>query len=80
MDTAAPITFKSLKKSDLLTADEIKRIVEAVRTFHDKTLILVLADSGRRIGEILTLRIGDVDFDSMWACMLTGKWAKVIQE
>ncbi|MGH9922011.1 MAG: tyrosine-type recombinase/integrase [Nitrososphaerales archaeon] len=59
-----------LKKSDLLTPEEVKKLVEAATTLRDKALILVLAESGRRIGEILTLRIGDVEFDNMGARIL----------
>ncbi len=60
----------SLKKSDLLTPEEVRKLVEAATTLRDKALILVLAESGRRIGEILTLRIGDVEFDNMGARLL----------
>ena len=60
----------SLKKSDLLTPEEVKKLVEVATTLRDKALILVLAESGRRIGEILTLRIGDVEFDNMGARLL----------
>lgn len=67
----------NLKKSDMLTVDEIKKIIEAAKTLRDKAFILVLAESGRRIGEILTLRIGDVDFDSMGARLhVDGKMGK----
>lgn len=60
----------SLKKSDLLTPDEIKKLVEAAVTLRDKALILVLAESGRRIGEVLTLRINDIEFDNIGARLL----------
>ncbi len=59
-----------LKKSDLLTPEEVKKLVEAALTLRDKALILVLAESGRRIGEILTLRIEDVEFDNLGARLL----------
>ena len=59
-----------LKKSDLLTADEIKRLAESARTLRDRAFILVLAESGRRVGEILTLRIGDIEFDNLGARLL----------
>jgi integrase len=57
----------NLKKSDLLTVDEIKRLCDAAKTLRDKAFILTLAESGRRIGEILTLRICDIEFDSRGA-------------
>ena len=45
------------------TAEEIRRIVEYM-PIHAKTLTLVLASSGMRIGEALQLRVEDVDLKS----------------
>src|SRR2546425_2399319 len=56
-----------LTKSDLLTFDDVTRLVNATVNIRDKALMLVLMESGRRIGEILTLRIGDVEFDDVGA-------------
>ncbi|MEP0823851.1 MAG: tyrosine-type recombinase/integrase, partial [Nitrososphaera sp.] len=56
-----------LKKSDLLTMKEITKLVRAAENPRDKALILMLAESGRRLGEILTLRIEDVEFDKIGA-------------
>ena len=60
----------SLKRSDLLTDIEIGRLVRAANHIRDKALILVLSESGRRLGEILTLRIGDIEFDQLGARFL----------
>jgi integrase len=56
-----------LRKSDLLTSEEIVSLMNAARTQRDRTLMHVLWESGRRLGEILTLQIGDVTFDAMGA-------------
>jgi integrase len=56
-----------LKKSDLLTAKEIRSIVDGAKNHRDRALIMVLAESGRRLGEILTMRVGDIQFDSLGA-------------
>lgn len=74
----------ALKKSDLLTDSEIKKLVCATNNVRDKALIMVLAESGRRLGEILTLRIGDIEFDRLGARFLVeGKmgqdYARVIR-
>ena len=45
------------------TAEEIRRIVEYM-PIHAKTLTLVLASSGMRVGEALQLRVEDVDLES----------------
>jgi len=57
----------SLVKEKLLTPKEINRLAEAATSIRDKALILVLFETGRRIGEILTLKIGDVEFDQYGA-------------
>jgi len=60
------IPSKLLKK-DLVTAEEANRIVECADNIQDKALFSVLFDSGRRLGEVLGLRIRDVEFDDIGA-------------
>lgn len=67
----------------MLTLEEISKLSRAATNVRDKAFILVLAESGRRVGEILTLRIGDVDIDRLGArFMVEGKmgqdYARVI--
>lgn len=64
-------TEPTVTDQDLLTEDEIKRMVEACRETRDKAFIGLLRDSGGRIGEIRALRVGDIDFDA------TGAWANI---
>jgi len=52
---------------ELLTEEEIKRLVDAANNLRDKALILVLYESGCRIGEILCLEIKHVHFDNYGA-------------
>jgi len=56
-----------LEKKDLLTIDEIKAIANCARHPRDKAFIWVYFESMRRLGEILTLNIGDVQFDELGA-------------
>jgi integrase/recombinase XerD len=55
---------------ELLTEEEVKRMVEAATNPRDKAFILVLYESGCRIGEILTLRIRNVQFDEYGAQLI----------
>ena len=57
----------NLVKERLLTPEEINKLAEVATNIRDKALILVLFETGRRIGEILTLRIRDVEFDQYGA-------------
>lgn len=56
-----------LQKKDLLTIDEVKAIANKARNIRDKAFIWVYFESMRRLGEILTLNIGDVEFDKLGA-------------
>ena len=53
-----------LKKSEeMITEEEINRLVGACRNLRDKALVTLAYDSGCRIGELLTLRIRDLELD-----------------
>jgi len=59
----------SLSPGDLLTREEVERMVDAAANLRDKALIAVLYDSGCRPHEILPLRLKDVSFDSNGALL-----------
>jgi len=56
-----------LQKKDLLTVKEIESLANCARHPRDKAFIWVYFESMRRLGEILTLNIGDVEFDELGA-------------
>ena len=59
---------------EILTADEVGRLADATRTPRDRTMLMVLYESGARIGELLALRIKHIEFDRFGAlAMLNGK-------
>ncbi len=49
---------------DLLTEDDIIAMMENTKYIRNKTIIAVLFDSGIRVGELLSMRIKDVDLKS----------------
>ena len=55
---------------ELLSPDEVRKIVEAANNLRDKALILVLYETGCRIGELLTLQQRHVQFDEYGAVLL----------
>jgi len=57
----------NLVKEKLLTPEEVNRLAETATNIRDKALILVLFETGRRIGEILSLKIRDVEYDQYGA-------------
>ena len=63
-----------LLPEDLLTEDEVMKLVEACSNPRDKVFIITLYESGARIGEIGSMRIRDVSFEESYArLMLKGK-------
>jgi site-specific recombinase XerD len=60
--------------NEILTEDEIYRMVKAADNSRDKALILVLYESGCRISEVINLKIKDISFDEYGTILIvTGK-------
>lgn len=60
-------TFNKSKKKlpeDMLTEGEVLRMVKAATSPRDKAMISFLYDSGVRVGELLGMKIKDIDLDS----------------
>ena len=55
---------------ELLTKEEIMKMVDAAEHIRDKAFILTLYESGCRIGELLNLRIKHVQLDKWGAVLL----------
>lgn len=64
-----------LKKSeDMLTSDEVDQIIQNCKNLRDKSLVSLLYDTGCRIGEIVTLRLRDLEIDDRGMTVhVTGK-------
>lgn len=58
------------KLTNLPTQEEIEKLISAACTVRDKALVSVLYESGCRIGELLNVRLKDVEFDDYGAVML----------
>jgi integrase/ribosomal protein L40E len=61
---------KNILPEELIKEEEIKKLAEFATNPRDKALVLVLYESGCRPGEVLTLRIRNVQFDSYGAVLL----------
>lgn len=55
---------------DMLTEQEVRKLIDACRNPRDRAFIAALYESGCRIGEILLLKISQVIFDSYGAQLL----------
>lgn len=66
----ATVRNGNLLPEEILTEDDIKKLVECATSLRDKAFILVLYESGCRVGEVLTLRIRNVQFDDYGAVLI----------
>ncbi len=75
-------TFKTLSiprpKSlpDVLSIDEVRRLIDAVRTPHNKAFFWTVYSLGLRLQEALNLQVGDIDSARMVVHVHRGKGAK----
>ena len=65
---------KNVKPENLITEGEVQKLVSVLKNPRDRAIVYTLYDSGCRIGELLTLRNKDVEFDEYGAILsVTGK-------
>jgi integrase/recombinase XerD len=81
----APRDWKTLQKlrvpraktlPDVLTIDEVRRLIDAVRTPHNRTYFWTVYSLGLRLQEGLNLQVGDIDGARMLVHVHHGKGAK----
>ena len=61
---------------DVLPVEEVRRIIDAVRTPHNKTYLWTVYSLGLRLQEGLALEVGDIDSARMLVHVHRGKGAK----
>jgi len=61
---------------DVLTVDEVRQLIAAVRTLHNRTYFWTVYSLGLRLGEGLHLQVGDIDAARMMVHVHRGKGAK----
>jgi integrase/recombinase XerD len=67
---------KEKKLPDVLTVDEVRRLIDAVRTAHNKAYLWTVYSLGLRLNEGLHLQVGDIDSGRMLVHVHRGKGAK----
>jgi site-specific recombinase XerD len=55
---------------ELLTKEEVRRLIEAAEHPRDKAIISVMYESGYRVGELATLKIKHISFDKYGAKLI----------
>lgn len=60
-----PTTKVTYKLPDILSTQEVQRILKAVSHIKDRTLLMVIYSAGLRVSEAVKLRVKDIDKDRM---------------
>lgn len=74
VDIVKPPRVKSLP--DILTQDEVARLINSTREARYQTYILTVYSMGLRLGEALNLKVGDIDAARMRVHVRNGKGGK----
>lgn len=60
-----PTTKVTYKLPDILSSDEVQKIIKAVNGIKYRTLLMVIYSAGLRVSEALNLKVSDIDSDRM---------------
>ncbi len=60
---------------DTLSWEEVKRLIEAARDIYDALIVSILAETGMRVSELLSIRIRDIDLEK-GEVRIRGKYGK----
>ena len=65
---------RNVKPDNMITEEEVQKLAGVLKNARDKAITYTLYDSGCRIGELLTLKNKDIEFDEYGAILsVTGK-------
>jgi integrase/recombinase XerD len=67
---------KEQRLPDVLSVDEVRRLIAAVRTHHNRAFLWTVYSLGLRLEEALHLQVGDIDSQRMLVHVRRGKGAK----
>ncbi len=67
---------KSTRLPAVMSADEVKALINGVKNVKHRTVIILLYSTGMRLSEICTLKIADIDSKNMRIKVVQGKGAK----
>ena len=71
-----PYPRVSKKLPEVLSREEVRRLIRGARSLRDKTLLSVAYSTGARVGEVMGLRLSDIDRAQGLIHIRCGKGAK----
>jgi integrase/recombinase XerD len=66
----------SSKLPPVMSAEEIKKLIESIKNVKHRTVVMLLYSTGMRLSEIAALKITDIDSKNMCIKVVQGKGAK----
>ena len=76
MKLELPITKVTYKLPEILSLDEVQKIINSIGNIKHKTLLVLTYSAGLRVSEAINLRIKDIDSDRMTLHIRCGKNGK----
>jgi len=67
---------KNTKLPAVMSAEEIKALIDGVKNIKHRTIIMLLYSTGMRLGEVARVKIADIDSRNMRIKVVQGKGAK----
>jgi len=67
---------KSTRLPPVMTADEIKALIDQIKNIKHRAIVMLMYSSGLRVSEIAALKIADIDSKNMRIKVVQGKGAK----
>lgn len=71
-----PTTKVTYKLPSILSADEVKRIIQATGNIKHRTLLITIYGAGLRVSEVVNLRMNDIDGERKTLHIRCGKGGK----
>ena len=61
---------------DILTRDEVERLINSCKNLRDKAILITMYSGGLRLGEVGNLKVSDIDSEKMQILIRLGKGGK----
>ncbi|MDE1871354.1 MAG: tyrosine-type recombinase/integrase [Candidatus Micrarchaeota archaeon] len=70
--TFLPSNHKRILPEDILTPEEVLKLIDASKYTRDRAIIALLYDSGIRVGELMHLRVKDINLEGSLGHIMVG--------
>lgn len=75
-DFYIPLARRQQKLPDILTPQEVKRVLDSIDCYKHRVALMTLYSAGLRVSEVVELTVNDIDSEAMVLCVRQGKMKK----